>query len=112
MGGRGCLTPATNKPEQPLPAFKKGLLGKHTGPKAAFGTNSPTDNFMSPISQKLSGAKQRHFQKWVGASLTAGTSTRVGRGIADRRGGKPNLLASKLSSLAASNVEKEKKEAQ
>jgi len=26
---------------------------------------SPTDNFMSPISAKLNGAKQRHFQKYV-----------------------------------------------
>ncbi|GMK54696.1 hypothetical protein CspeluHIS016_0112820 [Cutaneotrichosporon spelunceum] len=64
------------------PSFlqKKGLLGQGLG-----STMSPTDNFMSPISAKLNGAKQRHFQK-----------------------GKPVSLASKLSSLSATNTAEKK----
>ncbi|RSH77599.1 uncharacterized protein EHS24_003159 [Apiotrichum porosum] len=59
------------------PSFlqKKGLLGK-----SSVGTMSPTDNVMSPISAKLNGAKQRHFQKGPGS--------------------KPMPFASKLSQLA------------
>ncbi|CAK9786083.1 hypothetical protein CC85DRAFT_283807 [Cutaneotrichosporon oleaginosum] len=66
----------------PAPSFlqKKGLLGG----KGLGSTMSPTDNFMSPISAKLNGAKQRHFQK-----------------------GKPVALASKLSSLSAGAEKKD-----
>jgi hypothetical protein len=40
-------------------------VSKHdtTATNLASTTMSPTDNFMSPISAKLNGAKQRHFQK-------------------------------------------------
>ncbi|BEI80219.1 hypothetical protein CcaverHIS002_0107480 [Cutaneotrichosporon cavernicola] len=67
------------------PSFlqKKGLLGG----KGLGSTMSPTDNFMSPISAKLNGAKQRHFQK-----------------------GKPVSLASKLSSLGNTATPTEKKD--
>ncbi|KAL7419834.1 hypothetical protein Q5752_005750 [Cryptotrichosporon argae] len=59
----------------PLCLQKRGLLGG----KAGFGSIvSPTDNCLSPISAKLNGAKQRHFQK-----------------------AKPVGLASQLSKLAA-----------
>ncbi|OCF58310.1 hypothetical protein L486_04341 [Kwoniella mangroviensis CBS 10435] len=70
---------ASTQPHPPSFLQKKGLLGG-AGRGGAASIVSPTDNVLSPCSAKLSGAKQRHFQK-----------------------GKPMLLASQLSQLASSN---------
>ncbi|RSH94401.1 hypothetical protein EHS25_004204 [Saitozyma podzolica] len=64
-------TNAQAQGEKPLPAFlqKKGLLG---GAGRGMGSIvSPTDNVLSPCSAKLSGAKQRHFQKAKAVGLTS-----------------------------------------
>lgn len=84
------------------PSFppKRGLLA----PRALGGpTMSPTDNVLSPCSAKLSGAKQRHFQKCVPLSLIL--SLRKGRGLGYRltspRVKSGSNVMSQLSQLAA-----------
>ncbi|ORY25279.1 hypothetical protein BCR39DRAFT_293013 [Naematelia encephala] len=55
------------QPAKGLPSMlqKKGLLGAAGRGKMNNSIVSPTDNVLSPCSAKLSGAKQRHFQKYV-----------------------------------------------
>ncbi|KAH8928496.1 hypothetical protein BT69DRAFT_1346582 [Atractiella rhizophila] len=60
-------SPETQAPPQmtgPVPAWKKGVLAK--------GTQSPTDQNLSPTTQKLAAAKGRHFTKGKPVSLFGG----------------------------------------